>query len=93
MIRVTAVTEMGGACPWQLEGFTDEGHEVYARYRGGMVRVYVGALWPEVKHGVFEQSFGHHLDGSLNGATLAHLTAGLIEWPREVVEDGEVMAL
>ncbi len=91
MIHVTQVTEMGGACPWQLEGRTDDGRDVYARYRGGRVAVYVGVMWPETKHGVFEQRFGEPLNGWLNGATLAALTKGLIEWPDSVVKDGEVI--
>ncbi len=82
---------MGGACPWQLEGFTSDNQEVYARYRGGRVRVYVGSIYPVEKNLVFSQVFGRPLDGSLNGATLAALTKGQIEWPIEVVEDGNVL--
>lgn len=91
MITVTRVTEMGGACPWQLEGLTAEGREIYARYRGGRVAVYLDTQFPIPKDCIFSQRFGEPLDGCLNGATLASLTAGVITWPREVVEDGEVI--
>lgn len=39
MIIVEKITECGGACPFQLEGFTDKGESVYARYRWGCLRV------------------------------------------------------
>jgi len=38
-IVVAEVTSFGGACPTQLEGKTEDGKEVYARYRGGRLRV------------------------------------------------------
>ncbi len=82
---------MGGACPFQLEGLTTDGQHVYARYRGGRCAVYIGTDYPIPAHKVFEDCSGHPLDGSLNGATLAALTKGIIEWPAEVVNDGEIM--
>jgi hypothetical protein len=41
MIVVAKVTSAGGACPFQVEGVTDKGEEVYARYRWGNLRVEV----------------------------------------------------
>lgn len=41
MIVVAKVTNAGGACPFQVEGVTDKGEEVYARYRWGNLRVEV----------------------------------------------------
>lgn len=41
MIVVAEVTEEGGACPYQVEGKTDKGERVYARYRSGYLRVEV----------------------------------------------------
>lgn len=41
MIVVKEITEFGGACPFQLEGKTDKGESVYARYRWGHLRVEV----------------------------------------------------
>lgn len=41
MIIVQKITEYGGACPFQLEGFTDKNEPVYARYRWGRLRVEV----------------------------------------------------
>lgn len=38
-IRVVKVEHFGGACPTQLEGKTEDGKEVYARYRGGRLSV------------------------------------------------------
>lgn len=91
MITVASVSEMGGACPWQLSGLTDDGQHVYARYRGGRVAVYVGTDYPIPAHRVFALAWGHPLDGSLNGATLAALTKDLIVWPESVAQDGEVI--
>ena len=39
MIIVKTVTSLGGACPFQLEGVTDTGRSVYARYRMGRLRI------------------------------------------------------
>ncbi len=91
MITVASVSEMGGACPFQVEGLTDDGQRVYARYRGGRLAVYVGTDYPIAAHRMFELSFGHPLDGSLNGATLAALTKDALTWPVEVMNDGEVI--
>lgn len=41
MIVVAKVTSAGGACPFQVEGVTDKGEPVYARYRWGNLRVEV----------------------------------------------------
>ena len=41
MIVVAKVTSAGGACPFQVEGVTDKGEPVYARYRHGNLRVEV----------------------------------------------------
>lgn len=38
-ITVSEVHNFGGACPTQLEGKTDDGKEVYVRYRHGYLRV------------------------------------------------------
>lgn len=84
MITVTTIDSMGGACPFQIEGATSDGRSVYARYRWGRLTVRVGD----------ETVYAHSPDptgweGCLNGATVAALTKGVIEWPAEVVNDGE----
>lgn len=91
MITVTSVSEMGGTCPWQLEGLAADGQHIYARYRGGRVAVYLGTDYPIPANRVFVQAFGDPLDGRLNGATLAALTKDVLDWPAEVVNDGEVI--
>ncbi len=91
MITVVSCEQTTTACPTQWEGKTDDGQRVYARYRGGRLAVYVGTDYPIAAHRMFELSFGHPLDGSLNGATLAALTKDALTWPVEVVNDGEVI--
>jgi len=39
MIVVKEILHAGGACPFQVEGKTEQGEEIYARYRWGRLRV------------------------------------------------------
>lgn len=91
MITIVSVSSMGGACPWQLEGRTSDDQLIYARYRGGRVAAYLGTDYPVAANRIFWLDWGHPLDGSLNGATLAALTKDVLTWPAEVVNDGEVI--
>lgn len=42
LVRVTEIKMTCGGCPTSWEGVTDDGREVYARYRWGYLRVTVG---------------------------------------------------
>jgi len=39
MIVVKEILHAGGVCPFQVEGKTSQGEEIYARYRWGQLRV------------------------------------------------------
>ena len=41
MINVASVSNYGGACPFQLDGITDDGLAVYVKYRAGNLRIIV----------------------------------------------------
>jgi hypothetical protein len=41
MIVVKEILQAGGACPFQVEGKTEQGEEIYARYRWGRLKVEV----------------------------------------------------
>lgn len=41
MIKIVSIDYAGGACPYQLEGKTEDGKWFYLRYRGGMLRYVV----------------------------------------------------
>ena len=85
-IRVVRIESIGGACPFQCEGVTDDGREVYVRYRGGWFRAYVagrpgGDALDDDARLLISESIGHPLDGSLDPQQMVDLTAGVIKWP------------
>lgn len=43
-IIVSKINWEGGACPYQLEGETDNGESVYVRYRAGNLRIEVNNI-------------------------------------------------
>lgn len=95
MLTIARIDSMGGACPFQIEAYTDDDREVYVRYRWGHLRIRVaakpgGSAFDEDVEVVFSQTLdAEGWDGCLNGATVAALTKDLIQWPAEVVNDGE----
>ena len=42
MINVASITRTTSACPAQWEGLTDDGKDVYVRYRSGWLSIEVG---------------------------------------------------
>lgn len=86
-LRIVALTQTCGACPSQWEGVSDHGAAVYARYRGGRLRVHVG---PGVGAAidlppVWEWAEGEPLDGWMDLGELRERLPGWI-----VVEEGTV---
>lgn len=92
MIKVVTVNRTCLACPSQWEGSTDEGEFVYARYRGGHMRVDVAPTdleWSQQGHTnftVYSEDFGEWLDGYITFEELKEHTKDVLEWPES---DGE----
>jgi hypothetical protein len=45
-VKITYIEWSGGACPYQIEGTTEDGDYFYLRYRGGRLRA---GAWPTHK--------------------------------------------
>ncbi len=87
VITITTVTQTTRWCPSQFEGVTSAGRELYARHRGGNVRVYLN-YWSEAKREtIFEGKLGGPMDGSMTYEELVALTSHLIEWPKELTPE------
>ena len=57
MVKIAEITQTCLACPSQWEGTTEEGEEIYVRYRWGTLRI-------DLNHRtVFQQELGDGLDG------------------------------
>jgi len=69
MINVKTIIFSGGACPYQIEGITDDDKEFYLRYRGGWLRA--GAtprpfLYDNDSYNIISEKVGDDLDGSVD---------------------------
>lgn len=95
MIKVVSVRRTCLACPSQFEGTTDKGEYVYARYRGGRMRVDVAPderAWSIAGHNtytVYQESFGDPLDGYITFEELKEHTVGVLKWPESDGDDGK----
>ena len=91
-VKVVRVVQTCGMHPSQWEGETDKGEFVYARYRGGLMRVDVApteAEWvshPFQNFTVFSKDHGDSHDGYMSYAELKQHTAGVVEWPEQQEE-------
>ena len=81
LITVATAVNVGSMCPTQFKGTTEDGREVYARYRWGYLSVEID----EVQ--VFGERLGDLMDGCLSGRQLAEATKKVIEWPLNIWED------
>ena len=97
-IRVTKIETSGGACPYQIEGTTENGDYFYLRYRGGRLRA---GVWPthndfwnrdwskESAYNIIDLQYGHHLDGAVNDEEFRPLLEGKIIFPEGFKMDTE----
>lgn len=84
MVRVASLTQTCAKSPSQWEGRTNDGQQVYVRYRWGRLTIGIGNTVEEPvknQNNLFEKQLGDRLDGHLDYAKLRTLTDGLIEWP------------
>lgn len=67
MIKCVALRQTCGGCPSQWEGETDDGREIYIRYRWGRLSL---SVWPKgdpsKEEFISEQDIGDPLDGHLD---------------------------
>jgi hypothetical protein len=84
LIKVVKVMKTCGAFPAQWEGKTEDGKDVYVRYRWGNLRVHVANVTGEdALYGtcVVDESYGDELCGELSYGELKELTKDVMEWP------------
>lgn len=90
-VKVTKIDWCGGACPYQIEGNTEDGSYFYLRYRGGRLRAGVAeshnAFWkrewtPENNpYNVIDIQYGHPLDGAVSHDEFMPLLEGKVIFP------------
>lgn len=77
---VDRVVETCSGCPSQWEGKTRDGYRVYARYRYGVLRVYIDG---DV---VFTYDSSDPYGGVMSYDELQRHTRHLISWPKSLTE-------
>lgn len=75
------------ACPSQWECVTDDGRDIYIRYRWGNLNIYINAF-TDKEELIFHDSIGGGLDGLLSTEKLMKITSEVLDWS-EAVEDKE----
>jgi hypothetical protein len=92
---VVAMKQTCSACPSQWEGELEDGRALYVRYRWGELSAGVGEdIGAAVKNGraeetLFFEHVGDGLDGSMTFKELKGHLQGLLEFPNELVVEGE----
>ena len=86
MITIKTIDYAGGACPYQLEGTTEDGKWIYIRYRGGWLRYVVretAAHWarPNEPWYDFSKKIGEDLDGWADHDFIYPHLKDLIQFP------------
>lgn len=99
MIKVVTVRRTCLACPSQWEGESSAGEFVYARYRGGRMRVDVAPndrIWSTEGHTnfvVYEEDFGDTFDGYITFNELKEHTASVLSWTESDGDDGKQLEM
>jgi hypothetical protein len=92
---VVALKQTCPACPAQWEGTLEDGRSLYARYRGGGLSVGVGDGIKEAvrnsrpEEALYFEHVGDCLDGFMDFAELRTHLYGLLDFPEELVVEGE----
>jgi hypothetical protein len=85
--RVSKLTQTCERDPSQWEGRTFDGLFVYVRYRWGWLSIGSGTTAVQAvtnDNDLFEKQIGNRLDGELEYEMLREVTAGVIEWPKDL---------
>lgn len=88
------LTQTCSACPSQWEGRLDDGRWLYARYRGGYLRVGLGkdldqAVRAYGEEALLERHEGDGFDGIMDTEELRRHLVGLIRFPDGLKVEGE----
>ena len=79
---VTSIRSTGIACPWTLEGWTEDAFKISLRYRWGRLSIWLESPDDESYFKtIFQAEYGGEYSGSMDYWTLKDLTKGVIEWP------------
>ena len=91
-VKVTHIEWSGGACPYQIEGTTEDGEYFYLRYRGGRLRAGVAPThkefwnvdWSKVNpYNIIDEKCGEDLEGWISEKKHRPLIDGKIELPSD----------
>jgi hypothetical protein len=87
MIKVVSIDYAGGACPYQLEGKTEDGKWFYLRYRGGWLRYVVAethTTWMKSKKDSwynYSKQIGDEYDGGADHEKFMTELDGRVQFP------------
>ncbi len=87
MLRVQTLKKTCDSCPAQWHGRTDDGRQVYVRYRSGYLSVRVAVDQSDGEFAgvrgeeVYGAQLGDGLDGYLSMDDLRSATADVVAWP------------
>lgn len=90
-LKLVRLTQTCGACPSQWDAMTDDGRQVYIRYRWGYLSVCVGEAGDADEYaGVRGKPFigeqhGDGMDGVMSTEELMEVCGSRIEWPNPKV--------
>lgn len=85
-IRVRNIRVTGVDCPSQWEAVSEDGRQIYIRYRLGRLSVRVSAvptrdIWEAVDgEEIMSKKIGGEYDGEMTTAQMQLNTIGIIEW-------------
>jgi len=78
MIKVVELTQTCSACPSQWSGVTEDGRDIYVRYRWGHLWI----SWGVTGDMILSRDIGESAwDGLLTYEELVEQTRGIISWP------------
>jgi len=92
-LKLVSLTQTCGACPSQWNAMTDDGRQVYIRYRWGYLSVCVGEAGDTTEYaGVrgdpfFGEQHGDLLEGVRATEELMEVCGSRIEWPNTVITE------
>lgn len=86
-LKLVSMTQTCWGCPSQWDAMTDDGRQVYIRYRWGCLSVRVGKPGDMTEYaGVrgepfIDEQHGDGLDGIMSTETLIRVCGSRVEWP------------
>ena len=82
MIRVISLTVEIAACPLEISGKTENGQEVFVRYRWGHLTIHIA---DGTEDGwTLAQQVGGENDGWISLDEIREITAGVVDWSEDL---------